>query len=135
MGYRSDVKYVICLPDDSALTKYMAEVNLLLADKPDMKDVLDKITNSVEKEPTETGYTPRYKYQIRVHWDWVKWYEGYDWVESQERIMELALDYDGAWFFVRLGESEDDCEIKCDSHNQDDFAEDYITFNRSTSFA
>ncbi len=78
MGYRSDVKYVICLPDDSALTNYMAEVNLLLADKPDMKDVLDKITNSVQKEPTETGYTPRYKYRINVHWEWVKWYEGFE---------------------------------------------------------
>jgi hypothetical protein len=135
MGYRSDVKYVICLPDDKAIANYMGEVNLLLADKPDMKDVLDKITNSVEIEPAETGYTPKYKYQIRVHWEWVKWYEGYDWVESQERLMELALDYDGAWFFIRLGESDDDCEVKSDSQYQDEFVEDYITFTRSSSFA
>jgi hypothetical protein len=134
MGYRSDVKYVICLPDDTAFTEYMAEVHLMLADKPDMKDVLDQLTKGVQIESTETGYTPRYKYKICVHWEWVKWYEGYAWVDSQDRIMELALDYDGAWFYTRLGEEDDDFETKYADTFDEFCVSDHIELRRSTAF-
>lgn len=133
MGYRSDVKYVICLPDETAFTKYMAEVNLMLADKPDMKGILDKFTNSVQKEPTEVGYKPKYEYRICVHWEYIKWYEGYDEVTVQEELMALATEYDGAWFFARMGENDDDYETKYDGMS-DDYVEDYIELQRQTVF-
>lgn len=133
MGYRSDVKYVICLPDDKAYAGYMAEVNLMLADKPDMKDILDKLKESEDIEVVETGFAPTYKYRFFMQWDYVKWYDDYDWVKIQHEIMELAEQYDGAWFFARIGENDDDIETK-EACEKGLYWHDYIQLNRSLSF-
>ena len=132
MGYRSDVKYVICLPDHTTYTKFMGEVQLKLGDNPECADILEAFQLTVNKP--ETGFTPAFEYEIRVHWEDVKWYDSFGWVRVQTDLFRTAEEYDGAWYFARLGEDDDDYETDFHDPKSRYGVYDFIELHRSTAF-
>jgi len=130
MGYRSDVKYVIALPDQTTYNKFLGEVMLRMADKPDLADIPKAFDVTVETPDN----SPHYQYIIRVHWEDVKWYPDYDWVQAQTDLFILAEEYDGAWFFARLGENDDDYQTNYNDESGYYNVHDFIELHRVTKF-
>jgi hypothetical protein len=130
MGYRSDVKYVIAIPTQKEYAAFLGEVMLRMADKPDFADIPKAFDVTVETPDN----SPNYQYIIRVHWEWVKWYNDYDWVKAQQDLFKLAEEYDGAWFFARMGENDDD--YTTDYYDPKNYytTDDFIDYRRSTTF-
>jgi hypothetical protein len=77
-----------------------------------------------------------YPYQIRVHYEDVKWYESTPWVDMQEKLMQLAVDgYEGAFVFLRLGEEDDDIDRQTDAYNDESvYVDNYIELTRTSNF-
>jgi hypothetical protein len=103
-----------------------------MADKPDLADIPRAFDVTVNK--SETGYTPDFEYEIRVHWEDVKWYPDYKWVTAQTDLFELAEEYDGAWFFARLGENDDDYQTSYHEQSGRYTVYDFIELHRVTKF-
>ena len=132
MGYRSDVKYVILFNTDEQRQAFKLEAMLIAAD---IESGLDVINNDWEYKIDL--HDVDFPYQIRVHYDDVKWYESTPWVDMQEKLMKLARDgYEGAFVFLRLGEEDDDVEQQSGVHNDDIhiYVDNYIELTRKSNF-
>ena len=132
MGYRSDVKYVILFNTDEQRQAFKLEAMLIAAD---IESGLDVINNDWEYKIDL--HDVDFPYQIRVHYDDVKWYESTPWVDMQERLMKLARDsYDGAFVFLRLGEEDDDIEEQSGVHDDNIhvYVDNYIELTRRSNF-
>jgi hypothetical protein len=77
-----------------------------------------------------------YRYQIRVHFNDVKWYESTPWVDMQEKLMKLVVEgYEGAFVFLRLGEEDDDIDRQTDAYNDESvYVDNYIELTRKSNF-
>jgi uncharacterized protein (DUF2235 family) len=107
MGYRSDVKYVLLFESNEDYSKFLGEATLMCGDDPQASEIMRLITEG-KKEIAEEPY----QIQVRVHWEDVKWYDTSDWVEIQDELMDMTENYNGAYFFVRVGEEEGDVETR-----------------------
>lgn len=132
MGYRSDVKYVILFNTDEQRQAFKLEAMLIAAD---IESGLDVINNDWEYKIDL--HDVDFPYQIRVHYEDVKWYESTPWVDMQEKLMKLARDgYEGAFVFLRLGEEDDDVEQQSGVYNDDIhiYVDNYIELTRKSNF-
>jgi hypothetical protein len=132
MGYRSDVKYVLLFNTEENRQAFKLEAMLIAAD---VESGLDVINNDWEYK-IDT-YDVDFSYQIRVHYDDVKWYESTPWVDLQDKLMKLARDsYEGAYVFMRIGEEDDDIETHSDAYDDNIhiYVDNYIELRRSTNF-
>lgn len=130
MGYRSDVKYVLLFNTEENRQAFKLEAMLVAAD---VESGLDVINNDWDYHIDNSD---EYPYQIRVHYNDVKWYESTPWVDLQDRLMKLAVkEYEGAFVFMRLGEEDDDIETNVDAHGDEYvYVDNYIELRRSTNF-
>jgi len=131
MGYRSDVKYVLLFNTEENRQAFKLEAMLVAAD---VESGLDVINNDWDYHIDNSD--DEYPYQIRVHYNDVKWYESTPWVDLQDRLMKLAVkEYEGAFVFMRLGEEDDDIETNVDAHGDEYvYVDNYIELRRSTNF-
>jgi hypothetical protein len=134
MGYRSEVDVVFYVPsgDDTAypLLKLWFDANY-------------PHTEAKDEWGAEIKYLQENR-AITVNYNDVKWYEDYEHPQAVDKVFDeldalvdkaSALHMDGletalfraAWEFVRLGEEDNDTEIRASEH-----AEYVIAVNRST---
>ena len=98
MGFRSDVG--LCLTDagKKILDAKLAE----LEPETDRTRHIHDLLNTPKREDQESG-------AVAWHWEYLKWYADYDDVAFVENLLQ-NLDYN-AYFFIRVGESDDDTEV------------------------
>ena len=132
MGYRSDVKYVLLFNTEEQRKLFNMEAKLIASD---VEHGLNIVNDDFDFHYDE--HDADFPYQIRVHFNDVKWYESTPWVDMQDKLMQLAVDsYEGAFVFLRLGEEDDDVETKSDTHNDDSvYVDNYIELTRKSNFA
>ena len=130
MGYRSDVKYVILFTTDEQRQAFKLEAMLVAAD---IESGLDIINNDWDYHIDNSD---EYPYQIRLHYNDVKWYESTPWVDLQIKLMQLASkSYEGAFVFMRLGEEDDDVDTQTDAYNNEGvYVDNYIELTRKSNF-
>jgi len=131
MGYRSDVKYVILFTTADHRTAFHLEAKLIASDvEYGMRVVDDDFEYHYDESEID------YKYQIRVHYNDVKWYENTPWVDMQIKLMQLASkSYEGAFVFMRLGEEDDDIDTQTDAYNNEGvYVDNYIELTRRSNF-
>jgi hypothetical protein len=131
MGYRSDVKYVLLFTTADHRTSFHLEAKLIASDVEYGMRVVDEDFD-YHYDESETDY----KYQIRVHYNDVKWYESTPWVDMQIKLMQLASkSYEGAFVFMRLGEEDDDIDTQTDAYNNEGvYVDNYIELTRRSNF-
>jgi hypothetical protein len=131
MGYRSDVKYVLLFTTADHRTAFHLEAKLIASDVEYGMRVVDEDFD-YHYDESETDY----KYQIRVHYNDVKWYESTPWVDLQIKLMQLASkSYEGAFVFMRLGEEDDDIDTQTDAYNNEGvYVDNYIELTRKSNF-
>jgi len=131
MGYRSDVKYVLLFTTADHRTAFHLEAKLIASDVEYGTRVVDEDFD-YHYDESETDY----KYQIRVHYNDVKWYESTPWVDLQIKLMQLASkSYEGAFVFMRLGEEDDDIDTQTDAYNNEGvYVDNYIELTRKSNF-
>jgi len=120
MGYRSDVKYVMQFESDEKCAEFGAVMK-----------VKDAIYAEAIKDWDIKG--------DRVYFhaeDW-KWYSGsFPIVDAHEKLLDECVSFGGAYYFIRLGESDDDCDQRY-SYSEDDSIEPpwgAIAYHRYTEF-
>ena len=131
MGYRSDVKYVLLFRTQDHRNAFNMEAKLIASD---VEHGLEIVNDDFDFHYDE--HDADYPYQIRVHFNDVKWYESTPWVDMQEKLMKLAVDgYEGAFAFLRLGEEDDDIERETDAYNDESvYVDNYIELTRTSNF-
>lgn len=111
MGYRSDVAYVIKFDE---LAQRDAFITLMHAkNDPHINNALEEIEYRYSKDPI-----------ITFQCENTKWYESYPDVDVHHRLMRDAVElYKAEYYFVRMGENDDDVETlqDCDKHNLWDY--------------
>jgi hypothetical protein len=127
MGYRSDVKYVLLFESNEGYSKFLGEATLMCGDDPQLAEVLRLLVDG-KQEVVEASYPVR----VQVHWEDVKWYDNTNWVQVQEELMLITENYNGAYFFVRVGEEEGDVETGGDDPKNHYHLTDFI-YVRTTS--
>ncbi len=130
MGYRSDVKYVMLFNTEENRQAFKLEAMLVAAD---INSGLDVINNDWDYHIDNSD---EYPYQIRVHYNDIKWYESTPWVDLQIKLMQLvSKTYEGAFVFLRLGEEDDDIETQTDAYNNEGvYVDNYIELTRRSNF-
>ena len=130
MGYRSDVKYVLLFTTEENRQAFKLEVMLIAAD---INSGLDIINNDWDYHIDNSD---EYPYQIRVHYNDIKWYESTPWVDLQIKLMQLvSKTYEGAFVFLRLGEEDDDIDTQTDAYNNEGvYVDNYIELTRRSNF-
>ena len=130
MGYRSDVKYVMLFSTEENRQAFKLEAMLVAAD---INSGLDVINNDWDYYIDNSD---EYPYQIRVHYNDIKWYESTPWVDLQIKLMQLvSKTYEGAFVFLRLGEEDDDIETQTDAYNNEGvYVDNYIELTRKSNF-
>ena len=131
MGYRSDVKYVILFKTQDHRNAFHLEAKLVASEVQYGLEVINDFDFHYDEHDVD------FPYQIRVHYDDVKWYESTPWVDMQEKLMQLARDgYEGAFVFLRLGEEDDDVEQQSGVHDDDIhiYVDNYIELTRRSNF-
>ena len=130
MGYRSDVKYVLLFKTQDHRNAFHMEAKLIASDIEHGLEVVDEFDFHYDEHDED------YPYQIRVHYEDVKWYESTPWVDMQEKLMQLAVDgYEGAFVFLRLGEEDDDIDRQTDAYNDESvYVDNYIELTRTSNF-
>ena len=130
MGYRSDVKYVMLFTTEENRQAFKLEAMLVAAD---INSGLDVINNDWDYHIDNSD---EYPYQIRVHYNDIKWYESTPWVDLQIKLMQLvSKTYEGAFVFLRLGEEDDDIETQTDAYNNEGvYVDNYIELTRRSNF-
>lgn len=115
MGYRSDVAIAIQFETPEHLAAFKAAVKLsgVAADIEALEDFRDRDDRT-----------------INCYYADVKWYESFDDVKATHRLMEQAVDQEGSYCFVRIGEDYNDIE---DRDGGDNPPYDLIQINRSVS--
>jgi hypothetical protein len=105
MGYRSDVGLCLTAQAQELLAAELAE--LIKADRAKSKTVIDLLNGAKIREDQESG-------AVSYYWENLKWYPDYDDVSFFESLM-LCLErnsLDARYYFIRIGESDDDIEIR-----------------------
>lgn len=128
MGYRSDVKYVLLFESTDDYSKFLGEATLMCGDDPQSAEILRLLVEG-KKEFTKESYPV----QVRVHWEDVKWYDTSSWVEIQDHLMELTEEYNGAYFFVRVGEEDGDIETRGEDPKHHYVLNEFL-YTRTTSY-
>jgi len=128
MGYRSDVKYILLFENNDAYSKFLGEATLMCSDDPQLAEISRLLVDG-KKEDAESSYPV----QVRIQWDSVKWYDSINWVQVQDELMEMTYNYNGAYFFIRVGEEDNDIEVKGDDHKHHHHVTDFI-YTRTDSF-
>ncbi len=130
MGYRSDVKYVMLFNTEENRQAFKLEAMLVAAD---INSGLDVINNDWDYHIDNSD---EYPYQIRVHYNDIKWYESTPWVDLQIKLMQLvSKTYEGAFVFLRLGEEDDDIDTQTDAYNNEGvYVDNYIELTRRSNF-
>ncbi len=131
MGYRSDVKYVLLFKTQDHRNAFHMEAKLIASDVEHGPEVIDDFDFHYDEHDVD------YPYQIRVHYEDVKWYESLPWVTLQEKLMDIVVEgYDGGYAFTRIGEENDDVETKTSQSDSTKYvyADQYIEFFRRSEF-
>jgi hypothetical protein len=133
MGYRSEVDVVIYAPVDSG-TSYPL-LKLWFDENYPVKEAKDEWEARITYDPESRG--------ISVYYNDVKWYDTYEHPQAVERVFD-AIDrlldeqavlgdptaFNIAWEFVRLGEEDQDTEIRMSTN-----ADAVVGVNRSTEIS
>lgn len=97
MGYRSDVAFVLWKPDFDELVKRLRKV--------------DETQATVLEGNAKYMTTPDEVY-VKSSFEWVKWYDGYDWVDCINSFLRKVRHA-----FVEIGEDNNDITVR---HNIED---------------
>lgn len=120
MGYRSDVKYVMQFADNDKCAEFVA---------------VQKMKDGVHAEAALDWDVKGDRIYFHAE-DW-KWYTGsYPIVDAHCQMLDECGSFGGAYYFVRLGESNEDIDEKY-GYSEDDSIEppwDAICFHRYTEF-
>jgi hypothetical protein len=101
MGYRSDIGLCLSAEGKKKLEQALPELE---RKNKEVAETVNKLLNSGNmREHKESG-------AVAYYWEWLKWYPEYEDVSFFESLMESLEDND--YLFIRLGESDDDSEIK-----------------------
>ena len=105
MGYRSEVAISVLEKDFNKFVKGL--------DIEEDKDVLDLL---------KYGNIRKSGKVITLYWDDVKWYEEYSDVNKIMNWLDKLADNDSPAKFVRIGEDQEDIEVKeyCNNYNNDE---------------
>lgn len=131
MGYRSDVKYVLLFKTAEHRTAFHLEARLIAADVDGGARLVDEDFMYHYDE-----HDSDYPYQIRVHHEDVKWYDSFEWVKLQDKLLNIVRDdYEGGYAYMRLGEDDDDVDTQGEGHGDSyvDYSS-YIELRRSSDF-
>lgn len=139
MGYRSEVAYAVRLGSvDEDTQKQLASNEINLDDVwamfiAEIKTKCDRAFASCEWDNGEIGIKIDDKARtLRFHEIALKWYEEYEDVQSHEKILDIANEYNQRYkddynlpelfdvAFVRIGEEEEDCETRYGGINGND---------------
>jgi hypothetical protein len=149
MGYRSNVAYIIA-GEKEAMMGALAEIRLA---HPNIQSALDGggegddaviITETTinTNEAYRSGGDSKTMEVVTLAWkcDSVKWYDSYDFVQSHTALWnffaERAEDMNVEGKFIRIGEEDDDNELKGFGGEQQDFQlYDVISFSRTIEVA
>lgn len=139
MGYRSEVDVVIYAPVDSG-TSYPL-LKLWFDENYPAKEAKDEWEARITYDPESRG--------ISVYYNDVKWYDTYEHPQAVERVFDAidvmleqleaaalvsedpnVIPFEIAWEFVRLGEEDQDTEIRMSAN-----ADAVVGVNRSTEIS
>lgn len=139
MGYRSEVDVVIYAPVDSG-TSYPL-LKLWFDENYPVKEAEDEWEARITYDPESRG--------ISVYYNDVKWYDTYEHPQAVERVFDAidrlldqlaaaalvsedpnVIPFEIAWEFVRLGEEDQDTEIRMSAN-----ADAVVGVNRSTEIS
>jgi len=101
MGYRSDVHIGVAFDDAEVLCEVMS---------------IYPMDPNVRKHDTVSKWELMHGNVLYYCAEYVKWYEGYDEVKAVEHLLDVIKlfaderNISVAWYFIRLGENEDDLE-------------------------
>lgn len=120
MGYRSDIKAVIYIPEPLVFHTFLAYA----------KAQTYKLDGTPYPVLDERDFrVDRAKCLIFLQYDGVKWYDSYPEVMAVHALLEKALDAGGSYRWIRLGEEDADNEQTYAGPNGDDLW-DLIAFRR-----
>jgi len=108
MGYRSEV--AIQLSDDAARLLYAVAEH-----QGELKELLEEAETTIDFEADDIGG--------KLHWDSIKWYDGFLAVET---IMMTIPDDD--FHFIRIGEETDDITQRGASYDSDMYVQRAIAW-------
>ena len=91
MGYRSEV--AIQFSDDAVRLLYAVAEH-----RGELKELLEEAETTIDLEADDISG--------KLHWDYIKWYDGFPCVDAVETIMMTIPDED--FHFIRIGEEADD---------------------------
>lgn len=103
MGYRSDVYIGVAFADAEILREVMSVYAMDL---------------NVQKHDAVSEWEVKHDTVLHYYANDVKWYETYSEVKAIEHLMDVITlfvderDISAAWYFIRLGENEDDVEMR-----------------------
>jgi hypothetical protein len=101
MGYRSDVGLCLTNAGKGVLDAKLRTLEATHEKTQHIRNILNTSCNKLEDQ--ESG-------AVAWFWETVKWYADYDDVSFIESFLK-DLD-DGEYLFIRIGESDDDTEIR-----------------------
>jgi len=123
MGYRSEV--CIALTDDAVRV-----LSTILEHLPASHEA----RNLLRDAQIQPGYLSDFQAhkdsskdcELKLYWDYVKWYEGYECVDFVETFLQEIPHED--YRFVRVGEESDDVEERGDYYDSDVFVRRSISW-------
>ena len=124
MGYRSEV--CIGMTDDAARL-----FKTILDHVPQTGEVHSLVEGGLD-QGLDSGGSTGYKEtnmdcEIRLYWDYVKWYDGYDDVGFITSFLEDCIPEED-YRFVRIGEESDDVEESGDYYDSDIYVQRSISW-------
>lgn len=129
MGYRSDVKIVIKFDTPEQMTAFAVAQRM----KGD-----PEINRMFARQPTTTDWEAGVQdgNKMRWHYDGIKWYEGYPFIQAWQDLLREVEDDEqwpsGGWAFARTGEEIDD--IHRDQGGSVDSVWEYISVYVASEF-
>lgn len=113
MGYRSEVTVAIGFPDDDAMVAFVTERRLSGAINEEQLEPYNVMEGCSYTNEQSKICTPTIMY---AHFEYVKWYEGYEDVDMHMGMIEKAKSLGLPTYYARIGEDYGD--IECDAYDE-----------------
>ena len=132
MGYRSDVKIVVGCDNAYWFKKFLIHLELMVGDNMHYKEIMSDATEFAD--PDITGDGTNSQRTMYWHYDYIKWYPSFDFVQLHNRIMQEVQDFKGGYAFVRVGEEEGDVEAHHREYDSNCVFEGVIMIQTTSDF-
>lgn len=116
MGYRSEVAYAITFETRKDLSEFIATIMAVGTDH--QRDALKEChINWTESK-------------INFYASDTKWYDDFNDVQAHVELMELSVERNASWRFLRIGEDSDDTEERFGGSDSDSMWDDFSLIRR-----